>query len=106
MGDVAEGELGGFEGGLGGGETGLGVGVVHLEEELAGLYLVADADVDLLDDSGGLGVGLEVVDGLYVAVGGGQLDEVLIADFGGADVDTLAGQVMDGDHHQDEGDEA
>ena len=38
--------------GLGGGDARDGIGVVHPDQELAGLHLLVEIDVDLLDDAG------------------------------------------------------
>ncbi len=100
--DVAFGEFGGLQGGVGGGETCQRICVVHLEKELVGPYLLADIDVDLLDLSSDLGVGLEVVDRLDVAVGGGGLDEISVGYLGDVDGDVLAGEGADGKHRKDE----
>ena len=48
-------------------------GIFHAYKHLAGLYLVAELDVDLVDDAGPEGARLELVGGLYSAVGGDLL---------------------------------
>jgi hypothetical protein len=102
--DVALRELGSLQGGVGGGETGQRIGVVHLQEQLVGLYLLADIDVDLLDRASDLRVRLEVGGGLDGSVGGGGLDEVSVGDLGDIDSNALAREGADRKTGKDEHD--
>ena len=102
VGDVLCVRFGGAEGGGCGGDAGGGVAVGERDEEFSGSYLVADADVDFFDDPCGGGVGLELFDGLDLAVGGDGADEVLVSHPGGADLDTVAEGVAVGEDGGDE----
>ena len=80
--------------------------VVHLQQQLPGLDLVADIDIDVLHLPAAC-AWAEVVHRLDLAVGGEGLDEVLISDLGSADADPLAGEradrINDGKDDEEEG---
>jgi hypothetical protein len=80
--EVIGGEGCGLQGGLSMGQIGEGVLVVHPEQQLAGLDLVPDVDVDILHLAGGLGVNLKVVDGFNLSGGGKLLGQIGVGDLG------------------------
>jgi hypothetical protein len=80
--------------------------VVHLQEQLAGLDLVAYVDVDVLDLARGLRIDLEVVRRLDFAIGGEGLYQILIGNFGRRDADAFTAkraQRVDRENYDDEG---
>jgi hypothetical protein len=88
--DVAGRKLGGAQRGVGGGQPRQRVRIVHLQQQLASLDLVAHIDVDLLHLARNLRMGLEVVQRLDLAGGPGGLYQVLIDGLGRAYADPLA----------------
>ena len=88
--DVAGGKFGCAQRGVGGGKPRQLVRVVHLQQQLSGMDLVAHIDVDLLDLARDLRMGLVIGHRLYLAICTGGLVQVLIADLVGTDADALA----------------
>ena len=70
---------------LGGGDLAAGVAVVQLDELLRLADVLADLDEDFLRRRRGGRVGLEVFDGLDLAVGGNGADQVGVRGLDGVD---------------------
>ena len=87
------------------GEAGQSVLIVHFEQKLACLDLLAEINVDVLDLACGLRMGLKVVRQLDFAVGRNGLYEILIRDLGGADAYFLAGERTNSVNCQDDKEE-